>query len=316
MEKLRVIVVGCTPLARNVIELCHAMVNVVGIINLDPELAIHKSNYDPLSDFRERDPHNFRMTKDINRDELWISQRQPDIIIQCGWSQIFSKKILSLPKLFCVGFHPSPLPVGRGAAVLNWVMIESKQNKNIVWGNSMFVMEEKTDTGDVLDFMPFIIEERDDINTCYNKVYNSSLKMLKRTLPLIESGNYIRREQDNSKATRFYKRTPSDGLIKFDWEDYEILNYVRALTHPYPGAFFSYKDSQIIIWEASKAFSEGDLFANECGQILAIESGRGINVQVKNGTIWIERISDMEGLEKWADEWAIENKIQIRHILT
>ena len=54
--------------------------------------------------------------------------------------------------------------MGRGAAVLNWKIIES-EGQDVAWGNSLFVMEEKTDTGAVIDFEPLTIEKRDDIRT-------------------------------------------------------------------------------------------------------------------------------------------------------
>ena len=180
---LKTIVVGCTPLARKSIELISNITNLVGIVNLHPELGLKKSNYDPMANFRLSRPNDCFLTRDINDDETveWISSRNPDLIIQCGWSQIFKKKILSIPKKCCIGIHPSPLPVGRGAAILNWKIIESN-GKTIPWGNSLFVMEPSTDTGDVLDFEPFNISPRDDIRTAYLKADKTSLTMLKRTL--------------------------------------------------------------------------------------------------------------------------------------
>ena len=90
-------------------------------------------------------------TGDINATGDWIKERNPDVVIQCGWSQIFKPHILKIPKKYCLGIHPSPLPEGRGAAVINWKIIES-DGKPVEWGNSLFVMDPKTDTVAVLDF--------------------------------------------------------------------------------------------------------------------------------------------------------------------
>ena len=317
---MRVIIIGCTPLAKKVINLVENIATIVGVVNLHPSLGVMKSNYDTLSDFNSRRPKDFLMTKDINDDDTWkwIKKRKCDIIIQCGWSQIFNKRIINTPKLFCIGFHPSPLPIGRGAAVLNWKMIKNDCFKSIDWGNSMFVMDEKTDTGDILDFESIIIQERDDIKTCFFKVDRSSIKMLKRTLPKIESKSFKRTKQKKSKATRFYKRKPSDGLFYFNWNAGKILNYIRALTSPYPGAFFiweSFDNHSIIVWKASLGKVNSTHF-DIPGMILRIEDGKGIQVLVgDNETIWIEFISDQNGLECWADEWARDEFFSVGDII-
>ena len=176
-------------------------------------------------------------------------------------------------------------------------------------------MDAKTDTGDILDFEPLTIEGRDDINTTYFKVYKSSVKMIERTLPLIESGEYKRTPQDNSKATRFYKRKPSDGLIEFNWPVHKILNYVRALTTPYPGAFFEYKSKQIKLWRASIGYASNDV-QSQTGTVIEIKKGKGLNVKVDDShTVWLEIISDDTDLECWADEWAIENNLKVGEVL-
>ena len=321
-NKLKVLIIGCTRLTRRIITSVEQTNTIVGVVNLHPEEGMLKSNYDTLSEFNSKNPDKFYMTRDINDDETynWVKDKEPDLIIQCGWSQIFKKRILSTPKLFCIGFHPAPLPVGRGAAVLNWMIIENDnlawgKVKDIEWGNTMFVMDEKTDTGDILDFEPFIIEGRDDINTTYFKVYKSSVKMIERTLPLIESGEYKRITQDNAKATRFYKRKPSDGLIKFDWSAHKILNWVRALTTPYPGAFFEYESKQIKLWRASIGYASNDV-QSQTGTVIEIKKGKGVNVKINDShTIWLEIISDINDLECWADEWAIENNLKVGEIL-
>ena len=319
-NKLKVLVIGCTRLTRRVIASIEKTNPIVGVVNLHPEEGMLKSNYDTLSEFNKKNPDKFYMTHDINDDETysWIKNKEPDLIIQCGWSQIFKERVLSIPKLFCIGFHPAPLPVGRGAAVLNWKIIENNNFEDIVWGNTMFVMDTKTDTGDILDFEPITIEDRDDINTTYFKVYKSSVKMLERTIPLIESGEYKRISQDNSKATRFYKRKPSDGLITFDWSADKILNYVRALTTPYPGAFFKYKSNKIMVWKASigdDVFGFGPKKIRG-GIIVEVIKGKGVNVKVNDTqSIWLEIISDENDLECWADEWAIENKLEVGEVL-
>ena len=198
---IKTLVVGCTPLARKVVDLLEKITDFRGVINLNPEIGIAKSNYDYMSDFFSRRPDDVFWTKNINDIETvsWIKGRQPDIIVQCGWSQIFKKDILEIPKKYCIGVHPSPLPEGRGAAIINWKIIESF-GQEFQWGNSLFKMREKTDTGPIIDFEPFMIEPRDDVRTAYLKVDFTTLKMLRRAIPKIEDESTPQAIDDFEKA--------------------------------------------------------------------------------------------------------------------
>ena len=302
VSNLKTLVVGCTPLARHVVNLLKKESELVGVVNLDPELGLSKSNYDALTDIC--DPY---WTKDINNEETeaWITERSPDIIIQCGWSQIFRKNILGIPAKYCIGIHPSPLPVGRGAAVINWKIIESNGNP-VSWGNSLFIMESSTDTGDIIDFEPFIIETRDDIRTAYQKVNETSLLMLKRVIPKIASGEEKLTHQDNSKSSRYYKRKPEDGALDISWSSQKINDYVRGLTHPYPGAFLKTRWGKLTVWKSSDG---PGVYGYKPGIILKVDDSCGVLISTGNETsIWIERIS-YDDVECWGDSWARNKNI-------
>ncbi|MFZ6031798.1 MAG: methionyl-tRNA formyltransferase [Melioribacter sp.] len=304
MKELRVISIGTTPMTRKVNNLLERMecVELIGVVNMIPERFYSRSNFDPLFDFKSRRPSDIYYTDDINNKDTieWIRNRKPDLIIQSGWSQIWKKEVLSIPSLFCLGIHAAPLPEGRGAAILNWKLIEGGGK----WGNSLFIMEEKTDTGDILDFEPFELEERDDIRTAYLKADRTALKMLERTLPKILDGSFRRISQAGKKGSRYYRRTPKDGKMEFSWSAEKIHNYVRALTHPYPGAFFETNFGKVVVWtsEIGEPRSEGI-----AGEILEIKKGKGILLQAGNGTtIWLKSIEPENDAEVWADVWAKE----------
>tara|TARA_B100001250_G_C19680502_1_gene735632 strand:+ start:18 stop:974 length:957 start_codon:yes stop_codon:yes gene_type:complete len=303
VTNLKTLVVGCTPLARKVVNLLKKNSNLVGVVNLHPDKGLAKSNYDSLSDIC--DPF---LTKDVNDDATaeWIRSKNPEIIVQCGWSQIFKPHILEIPTKYCIGIHPSPLPEGRGAAIINWKIIESN-GIPVKWGNSLFVMEPKTDTGAVIDFESFTIETRDDIRTAYQKVDKTALIMLERTIENIAQNKEKITVQDKSKATRYYKRTPEDGKIDLSWPAIKISDYVRALTHPYPGAFIESRFGKIFIWKTS---IDSCKIHGAPGLIYQIRSGKGILVKVADFMcVWLERITH-NGVEQWADEWAKDMNVR------
>ncbi len=306
-SKLRVVSVGSTPMTEKINELLESMasVDLVGVVNLEPEKYYNRSNFAPMYEFKNQRPDDIIYINNINDASTiqWIKSRKPDIILQSGWSQIWKEDVLNIPKLFCLGIHAAPLPEGKGAAILNWKLIEGGGS----WGNSLFIMEDKTDTGDILDFEPFTLEERDDIRTAYLKADRTALTMVKRTLPKILNGTYKQTSQKGLKGSRYYSRKPKDGEMSFDWNSEKILNYVRALTHPYPGAFFNTNAGKLTIWSAEK---EGNKYYEQPGTILKIEKGKGILLQIGDSeSIWLKAITPEDDTEVWSDIWAFEKKL-------
>jgi len=301
---LRIVSIGTTPMTRKINEFLEYQNYIVlaGVVNMIPEKYFQRSNYDPMFEIKGRRPNDILYIHDINSPVAfeWIKSREPDLIIQSGWSQIWEEKILSLPNKFCLGVHAAPLPNGRGAAILNWKLIEGGGE----WGNSLFVMEEKTDMGDILDFEPFHLENRDDIKTAYFKAERTAIKMLNRTLPKILDNTFIRIPQNKILGKRYYKRKPEDGLMEFNWDSTKIFNFVRALTSPYPGAFFYTKFGKMMVWSA-EIYNEAS--TEHCGSVLKILSGKGIVIQTGNQSqILLKLIQIQNDIEVWSDIWALE----------
>lgn len=307
VKKLRIVSIGTTPMTNKINDLLENLdyIDFVGVVNLLPEKYYHRSNYEPMYGFRARRSEDIVYVSSINSEETieWLKSKKPDIIIQSGWSEIWRSEVLSIPSMYCLGIHAAPLPLGRGAAILNWKLIEGGGP----WGNSIFKMEEKTDIGDILDFEPFELEVRDDIRMAYLKADKTALTMLKRTLPKLVDGTVKPISQTGKKSSRYYKRTPKDGKISFEWSADKIHNYVRGLSHPYPGAFFNSKYGKFIVWSSELGLENEDY---EIGTILKIEKGKGVLIQCgSNTTIWLNAIEPELEIEQWADQWFLEKEI-------
>tara|TARA_R100000278_G_scaffold88081_1_gene67245 strand:+ start:7212 stop:8162 length:951 start_codon:yes stop_codon:yes gene_type:complete len=303
-SNLKTIVIGCTPLAQKITHTLKEISNLVGVVNLEPSAAINKCNYCSTIGHNELT----HWTQDINskQTKCWIQSLSPDIIIQCGWSQIFNQDILQIPKKYCLGIHPSPLPMGRGAAILNWKIIESN-GKNIDWGNSIFVMEKQTDVGDIIALKNFTIETRDNIQTVYDKVCSTSVDMIKEVIKDIDNNTELLIKQDDDLADRYYKRKPEDGMIDINWSSIKINDYIRALTHPFPGAFLNSSIGKLTFWK-SKILSSNEIA--EPGTIMSISS-KGLRLKCGNNTdILIQRVS-IDNIEYWADEFMSVSKLKI-----
>jgi methionyl-tRNA formyltransferase len=106
------------------------------------------------------------------------------------------------------------------------------------------------DTGDILAQRRFPIEDDDTCATIYDKVAASENEMIREVLPLIREGRMRRTPQDHTAATVMPRRRPADGVIDWTRTTRQLHDWVRALTHPYPGAFTFVDGSRVFVWKA------------------------------------------------------------------
>jgi methionyl-tRNA formyltransferase len=197
-------------------------------------------------------------TKNINEEEHieHIRSLAPDLIIVCGWQRLVCKEILEIPSLGTIGFHSSLLPKYRGRAPVNWAMIMGEKETGI----TMFYLTPEADAGDIIAQYSFPILLNDDCHSVYLKSAQAGAKLIIEYLPKIAS-NSVRRIHNPSLSYPAYpKRTPQDGLIDFNRSALDIYNFVRALTRPYPGAFYYNTDrKKVIVWKIEIVFDDNRL---------------------------------------------------------
>ncbi len=274
----RVVFIACTNVGRAMIEAvlgnkALAGVELAGVVNLRPEAAIEKANYDSYIDLVKKYQLKIYYCENVNEKECvdFLTSCEPDIIIQSGWSQKFSREVLNIPRFGCIGEHPAPLPKGRGAACINWAIITGEKE----WGNTFFRMETQYDTGEIYARDFFTIELYDDVKTVYDKVAASSVKIILEHLDAWANGTLNGAKQNDSLATHYKRRKPSDGELNFSENAMCVYNQIRGQTKPYPGAFF-YADAdgeteKIYVWRA--ALSEENI---EGGIKVVCGDGKGI----------------------------------------
>ena len=118
-------------------------------------------------------------------------------------------------------------------------------------GVSLFYLEAGVDEGDIIAQKAFSIKKNDTILDLLNKTKKASIKIIKEQVPKIIDGVAKREAQNHNEATYFPSRSPKDGEIDFSWDADKISRFIRAQTHPYPGAFFCVEGKKVIIWSAT-----------------------------------------------------------------
>ena len=231
----KLLLVACTNVGRYIIETL--MTNpdtgaeLVGVVNLNPQQALNKANYDSYSDLVAK--YNFPIfyCNHINDDDTvtFMERCAPDVILQSGWSQKFNDKVLSLAKYGCIGEHPAPLPRGRGAACVNWAILTGETE----WGDSYFQMVSEYDKGNLYAQRFFKIEKYDTVYTVYEKVARCAAEVVAAYAGKWTRGEFDVVEQDESKVT--FAPMLDKSMCPIDWTKTacQVHNHVRGL-HPWP----------------------------------------------------------------------------------
>jgi methionyl-tRNA formyltransferase len=204
-----------------------------------------------------------------------ITELHPDVIIIVGYGRIIPQWMLDLPPLGNINLHASLLPKYRGAAPIQWAIARGET----VTGVTTMKIDAGLDTGDMLLQQEMAIEPRDTAETLSSKLATIGAELTVTTLRGLQTGSFVPRVQDHSRATLAPILKKEDGLIDFSRTADEILNRLRGF-QPWPGAYTSFRGKNLQVWRAAAAdekISSGEikvegnrLFAG-CGQDTAIE---------------------------------------------
>jgi methionyl-tRNA formyltransferase len=264
-------------------EVLESQGNVVGIITSKNNRA--NSDYCDLTPISSRYGIPIHYCKNVNDTETikWIEDREPDIIFCWGWSQLIKTELLSLPPMGIVGVHPALLPKNRGRHPLIWALVLGLKES----GLTFFFMDEGADSGAIVSQKRFEITKEDTANTLYKKIEELAKIQIEEFLPNLISGDYSTIIQDSENANYWRKRSAKDGMIDWRMNRAAILNLIRALTKPYPGASFNYKEQIITVWKAREYDQE--TFSNiEPGKIFLTSNGAPV-IKCYDGAVVIDK---------------------------
>ena len=183
-----------------------------------------------------------------NQKKLYksISNINPNLIFVVGWNKLIENKILKIPNLGTIGFHPSQLPKDRGGSVVAW-QIEENYKKIYL---SIFYLNNKTDQGAIIDQTFKKILKSDYINNVLDKIDKMTKYLMIKNLNLILSNKVNTKKQNNKIATYRKRRDNSNSLI--DWKNNVEFAYnkIRAISKPYPGAIGIINNQKYKIWKS------------------------------------------------------------------
>ena len=176
-----------------------------------------------------------------------LRRAAPDLIFSFYFRGILPEDLLRIPRLGAFNIHGSLLPAYRGRAPVNWAVLNGETRT----GATLHVMTARADAGDIVDREPVPIGPDDAAIDVQRRVTEAAVRVLLRRLPELESGTAPRTPQDAAAATVFGRRTPEDGRIRWTKPAKQVHDLVRAVTHPYPGAFTDIFGKRTFIWKTA-----------------------------------------------------------------
>lgn len=236
-----------------------------------------------------------------------IKKISPDFIIVVAFGQILPKEVLDIPKYGCINLHASLLPKYRGAAPINWAVINGEDKS----GNTTMLMDVGLDTGDILLKEEVQITEEMTAGDLHDILMVNGGKLLVETIEGILHNKIKSIKQDEEKSN--YASMLNKKMAKIDWsiESFHIVNLIRGL-NPWPVAYCNFGDKVMKIYKA-KDLEEKSNF--EPGYIMEV-SKNGLKVATGNGCILIDTIQFPGRKPLTVGEYIRGNKIDIGMMLT
>ncbi|HOV91090.1 MAG TPA: formyltransferase [Syntrophorhabdaceae bacterium] len=239
------------------------------------------------------------------KDQRWnrlIKSLEPDVIFSFYYRNMIPMDIIKIPKIGAFNLHGSLLPKFRGRAPVNWVLIHGEKKTGI----TLHYMVEKPDAGDIIAQKEVEIAFDDTARTLFMKMADASRILMREMLPKIEKGGFERIPQ-RGESSYFGGRKPEDGIIQWEKDSISVYNLIRAVTHPYPGAFTYLDGKKFFIWwavpvEGKSSMAPGSIVSTNP---LLVTTGQGLLRLIR---VQFEGEKEMDG-DEFATSYHMENKI-------
>lgn len=269
-----------------------------------------KLSMSPVKEYALKNNIEVIQPKNIKKDIGTIKHLKSldlDIIIVVAYGQILSKEILDIPKYGCINLHASLLPKYRGAAPINWAIINGEK----VTGNTTMLMEEGLDTGDILLNSVVNINSNMTAGELHDILMIDGAVLLDKTINGIFNKTIRAIKQDHSKTC--YAQMLNKDIAKINWgkKSLDIKNFVNGL-NPWPVAYTYYKEKMMKVYEVDILKQSDDCCP---GKIIDVNK-EGVKVSSKDNIILIKKIQFPGKKILTVEEYLRGNNIETGILLT
>ena len=233
----------------------------------------------------------------------FLRKLDADLFVIVAYGQIFSQEVLDIPKIMPLNIHASLLPRYRGAAPINWAIINAEKKTGV----SIMYVSRKMDSGPVILQKELKIENSDTAITVEEKLRLLGADLLMEALKIIDERNYKLLEQDEDKVILAPKLRKEDGLIDWSAPAAAIHNQVRGVL-PWPGAFTNFSGKLLKIFQTEVL----PIFPNHkpaFGEVVRADK-HGIVVACGRGFLSLKELQLEAGKRMSAQSFIVGHKIR------
>ena len=229
-------------------------------------------------------PVKIREAKDV------LEKTEADVCVVAAFGQIIPASILHMKKYGCINVHASLLPKYRGAAPIQWAVIDGEKESGV----TIMRMDEGLDTGDMINKVIVTLDEKETGGSLFDRLSEAGAKLLVETLPKLEDGSAVFEKQPEESTTP-YAAMISKKMGEMDWKKSaaELERLIRGL-NPWPSAFSHLNGKTLKIWEASVEEENGEKKAP--GTVLQADA-KGFRIQTGEGILKIDTLQ-LEGKKR------------------
>ena len=230
-------------------------------------------------------PQRIKEAEEVAR----LKEIPADIFVVAAFGQILSQEILDMPKYGCVNIHASLLPKYRGAAPIQWAVIDGEEKTGV----TIQQMEAGVDTGDILYTKEYVLEAKETGASLFDKLMILGAEAIVEVLPLIEAGKVTPVPQNHEEATHAAKLTKQLGEIDFNKSAVVLERLIRGL-NSWPSAYTTFRGKQLKIWDAEVVYD----ISGEPGMVTAVDK-ESFTVATGEGGLKISELQ-IEGKKRMA----------------
>lgn len=309
---MRILFMGTPDFAKESLEAVYnAGYEIIGVVtNPDkPKGRGMKMMFTPVKEFAlEKNIPIYQPLKVRNNTEFIEEMKElnPDVICVVAYGKILPKEILDIPEKGCINVHGSLLPKYRGAAPIQWAVLNGEKTTGV----TTMYMDIGMDTGDMILKKEVSIGEDETTGELWNRLSKIGGEILVDTLKLIENGKAPREKQgeDFSMAPMLDKQ-----MARIDWKNKtaeEIKNLVRGL-NPIMGAFSMLDNKKIKFWKVQKLDEKEEYKKLENGTVIMSDSKKGLYIKAKDGIINVLEIQGENAKRMPIGDFLRGNKIEV-----
>ena len=312
---MKIVFMGTPDFAEKSLEAVYnAGHEIVGIVtNPDrPKGRGMKLEASPVKKYAESKNLKIYQPEKIRKNEEFIEEirkLQPDVICVVAYGKILPKEILEIPKLGCINVHGSLLPKYRGAAPIQWAVL----NGDKATGVTTMYMDVGMDTGDMILKKETQIGDDETTGELWDRLSKIGAVLLVETLQKIEDGTAPRIPQGEefSIAPMLDKE-----IAKIDWDNktaIEIKNLVRGL-NPIMGTYSFLNDRKIKFWKVD-VVSDNSFENEKNGTVVKADSKEGLFIKAKDGLIKVIEIQGENAKKMSIQDFLRGNKIEVGSVM-